>query len=322
MSAPQEKEGKTPCGVLCLDKPEGITSHDAVNRIRHLYGTKQVGHTGTLDPMATGVLPLLLGRAAKAAEYLTAEEKEYHALLRLGVATDTEDITGKPIFLSPGDSLPEREAVVAAAKTVAERKEQIPPMYSAIKIGGRKLLELARENITVERPPRPIEIFRLDVTPVKGDAGLYRMEVCCSKGTYVRSLCRDIGELLGCGGTMAGLRRARSGGFTLRDAVSIETLEAESMEERIARLLPAESVFQTLPRILLPPFFERLAKSGQEIYLRKLPPFSGVKALSPLPGVRARLCSGEDPKGGFFALGEVREFPDGMALKPIKQFVL
>lgn len=294
-------------GVLVLDKPAGITSHDAVDRIRRLYGTRQVGHTGTLDPMATGVLPILVGRAAKAAEYLGSDRKEYIASLRLGMTTDTEDVTGTVLSRYEG-ALPGWAEIRQAVASMVGESEQLPPMYSAIKVNGKKLVDLARQNIEIEREPRPIEIFAIEtsVFPCVGDPEL---RVVCSKGTYIRSLCRDIGEKLGCGGCMSALRRTESGRFSIRQAVTLEQLEQMSEEEKTALLLPIESLFADDPAVTLPPFFEKLARSGLEIYLRKI-------GCDYPAGTRLRL-RGEN---GFFAIGEVRQYPDGPAVKPLKQF--
>ena len=296
-------------GVLVLDKPAGITSHDAVDRVRRLYGTRQVGHTGTLDPMATGVLPILVGRAAKAAEFLGSDRKEYIASLRLGMTTDTEDVTGAPLSRYEG-ALPGWAEIRVAAASMVGKSEQLPPMYSAIKVGGKKLVNLARQHIEVEREPRPVEIFAIEMStfPRTGDPEL---RVVCSKGTYIRSLCRDIGERLGCGGCMSALRRTESGRFSIQQAVTLEQLEQMSEEEKTALLLPVEALFADDPAVTLPPFFEKLARSGLEIYLRKIGRDDPV-------GTRLRL-RGEN---GFFAIGEVRQYPDGNAVKPLKQFDL
>ena len=195
----------TPDGVLILDKPEGMTSHDCVARIRRLYNTKKVGHTGTLDPMATGVLPILIGRAAKASEYLTAEEKGYEAIMRLGIVTDTEDTTGQ--ILSRAEVLPTEEEVYLAAASFLGEYDQVPPMYSALKVNGQKLCDLARNGITVERKARTVCIRELTCTRIPGSKTDYRLSVLCSKGTYIRTLCADIGTKLGCGAAMAALRR-------------------------------------------------------------------------------------------------------------------
>lgn len=298
-----------PSGVLCIYKEQGVTSHDVVNRVRRLYDTRRVGHTGTLDPLATGVLVVLVGRAAKAAEFLTCDSKEYIAEMKLGLETDTEDITGNVTSRYSG-ILPDCDEVRAVCKNFVGRISQIPPMYSAIKIGGRKLVDLARKNIEVEREPREITIHSISVNPGNSEDE-YILNVNCSSGTYIRTLCADIGRSLGCGAAMSALERTRSGLFTIEGAHTLAELGEMSIDEREGALMPTEELFSDLQEIKLPEFFERLARSGLEIYLKKI-------SLSLPPGTRVRLCG----KEGFFALGEVREYPDGAAIKPIKQFVI
>ena len=295
-----------PSGVLVIDKPAGITSHDVVWRVRKLYGTRRVGHTGTLDPMATGVLVVLVGRAAKAAEYLTSDKKAYRATLKLGITTDTEDTTGT--VLTSTDQLPTPDEVVRVAQGFVGEIMQIPPMYSALKVGGKKLVDLARRGIEIEREAREITVHSLTCTP--NEDGTYTLDVACSAGTYIRTLCADIGKALGCGGAMASLRRVETGGFSLFDAHTLEELDSLSTEQRLAALVPIERLFDDLPALPLPAFYERLCRSGCEIYLKKI-------GVSHPVGARLRLCS---ENGDFFALGEVREYDDGPAAKAIKQF--
>ena len=303
-----------PDGILILDKPEGMTSHDCVAIMRRLFHTRKVGHTGTLDPMATGVLPILLGRAAKAAEYLVAEDKHYIAGLRLGLTTDTEDITGTT--LTECDDIPDEAAVMAAVEHFVGEIDQIPPMYSALKVDGQKLYDLARQGITVERKARKITVSSIGCE--KQDGRTYTLDVRCSKGTYIRTLCADIGAKLGCGGVMSSLRRAGSGNFTLENAYTIEALEAMTDEERLACLLPTEALFADLEMLVLPAFYERLADNGQPIHLKRL--YRGkYEASRYFVGQRMTII-GENK--GFFALGEVKEAEDGLAVKPIKKFVL
>lgn len=305
---PKLPEDPTLSGVLLLDKPEGPTSHDMVGLTRRLYSTRRVGHTGTLDPLATGLLILLIGRAAKAAEYLVSDDKRYTATLRLGITTDTEDITGE--VLTRADALPSPDEVAAVCAAMVGKGEQIPPMYSALKVGGRKLVDIARAGGEVEREARPIEIYSLTCTPtaLPGD---YILDVHCSKGTYIRTLCADIGAKLGCGGVMASLRRTASGGFSLDDAVTVEQLETMSLNERRARLIPLESLFASLPALKLGEFHERLIRGGCAVAARKL----GFR--QPI-GTRLQLFG----KDGFFALGEVVESEGESAVKMVKLFTL
>ena len=201
----------TKSGIVLLEKEAGMTSHTAVRRLARLFGVEKAGHTGTLDPMATGVLPVLIGRGVKASEYLTEGDKHYIATLRLGLTTDTEDITGTTLRVS--DRLPDEAEVLAALQAFRGEILQTPPMYSALKVGGHKLMDLARRGVTVEREPRPITVHRL--TAEKLSESDYRLDVVCSKGTYIRTLCADIGAALGVGGVMASLCRAEAAGFPL-----------------------------------------------------------------------------------------------------------
>ena len=295
-----------PSGILILDKPQGITSHDAVYKIRRAYGTKRVGHTGTLDPLAEGVLVMLIGKAAKAAEYLSSDRKAYVATLRLGLTTDTEDITGE--VLSRSESIPEAETVYAVLEGFRGDILQIPPMYSALKVGGQKLCDLARQGKVIEREPRPITVYSLEAKSTDRPED-YILTVECSSGTYIRTLCADIGAALGCGGVMATLRRTQAGGFSDAGAVTLARLAEMSEEEKLGLLIPTERIFEQLPAVTLPEFYYKLCSSGCEIYQKKIRTAFEV-------GTRVRLNT---PEGEFFALGEVREYPDGTAIKAIKR---
>ncbi len=323
-------------GVLVLYKPRGMTSHDCVNKIRRLFGTKKVGHTGTLDPDAVGVLPILIGRAAKAADVLLDNDKVYRAGLKLGLKTDTEDITGEVLSRgttvdADGRTIYAFDDVKRVAADFVGEIMQVPPMYSALKRDGKKLVDLARQGIVVEREPRPVTIYSLEVSLPDRD-GLsssdkvdcmmsdrdgnisepdYMLTVACSKGTYIRTLCADIGRSLGCGGVMCSLTRLKASGFDISDSVTLETLESLEAPERERLLCPVESLFYDYPALRLKPFFERLAHCGNELYQKKL-------GIDYPVGQRIRLYG----EGGFFALGEVRSYPDGDAVKPIRLFVL
>lgn len=298
-----------PDGILLVDKPAGMTSHDVVWRVRKLFGTKKVGHTGTLDPMATGVLVVLLGRAAKACEYVSHDEKVYEAVLRLGVTTDTEDVTGT--VLTEADVLPSAEEVEGVLPSFRGEILQVPPMYSALKVNGRKLCDLARAGEVVEREARPVSIRAL-TCEVTDSPAEYRLTVRCSGGTYIRTLCADIGRALGCGGTMAALRRVEAVGFSIEDCVTPAELETLDVEARLSLLRPVEDLFSDLDGVHLPDFYRTLCRNGCEIYQKKIGTSYPV-------GARVRLCDG---RGSFFALGEVGEFEDGTAIKAIKIFVL
>lgn len=289
-----------PCGILPLYKEKGMTSHDCVNIARRLYNTRAVGHTGTLDPMAEGVLVLLVGRATKLERFLVSDSKEYSATLRLGIETDTEDTTGE--VLRTCDSIPESDDVKAAAESMLGESEQLPPMYSAVKVGGKKLYEYAREGKEVERKGRKITVSSVCCEKIADTD--YRLDCTVSSGTYVRTLCADIGRKLGCGGAMASLLRVRAGRFTLDDCVEIDTLREEEYEQRLSHLIPPINALDG-ERITFPPFFERLYLSGCEIYQKKIGTAFTV-------GERVLVFSAG---GEFLSIGTVREFPQGTAIK-------
>lgn len=285
-----------PCGVVVVDKPSGMTSFDVVAKMRKIYGTRRVGHTGTLDPDATGVLVILIGRGAKATEFITAGKKSYSAKMKLGITTDTEDISGK--ILTESENIPPQEKVFAASASFIGDYMQIPPMYSALKRNGEKLVDLARRGITVEREARPVHIYELSCHCTES-FDEYILDVSCSHGTYIRTLCADIGEKLGCGACMSALRRSETGGFSLKDAHTIEDI-AQDPEKY---LLSVEALFSSLPRIDLRGREEKLVKNGVSL------PFDGFEEKS-----RVRLFA----DGEFFGLGE---FKDGK-VKCIKFFSL
>lgn len=295
-------------GILVIDKPKGVTSHDMVGLCRKLYGTRKVGHAGTLDPMATGVLVMLIGRAAKASDFLLEKVKTYEASLRFGIATDTQDVTGEVIASS--DNVPSQEELESILPSFRGEILQVPPMYSALKRDGQKLYDLARQGIEIDREARPVTIHQLKVNDFRTapftEADL---TVTCSKGTYIRTLCHDVGKAVGCYGTMSALRRTKAGMFTLANAITPDALRELDEEARDALLLPIEDAFGDLPAIKLPPFFAKLAHCGQQIYQKKI-------ATSLPDGTMVRFFDGN----GFFALGEVRTYEDGSAIKPIKQF--
>ncbi|MDY4429504.1 tRNA pseudouridine(55) synthase TruB [Evtepia sp.] len=233
-------------GILVIDKPAGWTSHDVVAKLRGILHVKRIGHAGTLDPMATGVLPVFVGRATRAVEFAAEREKEYIAGLRLGVVTDTQDCTGTTLETHPVEVT--RDQVEAILDRFRGDLQQIPPMYSAVKKNGRKLYELARRGVEVERQPRPVTIHQLELLDQVSPTD-YTLRVLCSKGTYVRTLCHDMGQALGCGGTLFSLRRTRSAGFTLEDAVTLEDVAAAA--DPAALLLPVDAYFSGYPILQL-----------------------------------------------------------------------
>lgn len=252
-------------GILLVDKPAGWTSHDVVAKLRGLYRERRIGHSGTLDPMATGLLVVFIGRATRAVQFAENHVKEYLAGLHLGITTDTQDTTGTVIdrcAVSAGES--ELNAVLASFRGEIN---QLPPMYSAVKIDGKKLYESARKGIEIERKPRRIEISRLELTGRDGDDWL--LSVRCSKGTYIRTLCSDIGDKLGCGGAMSSLRRLTCGAFCLDDAKTMEQIELACREGRGEELLlPTDSLFFGLPAIEIDPACEKKCRTGAEFSVR------------------------------------------------------
>ena len=235
-------------GILVIDKPAGWTSQDVAAKLRGVFHERRVGHGGTLDPMATGVLPIFIGRATRAAEFAESAEKEYIAGLRLGLVTNTQDTTGEALEEHPVSVT--REEVQAALQRFLGPIEQIPPMYSAIKINGQKLYELARKGKEVARRPRSITIHELEL--LEGCGAEYLLRVRCSKGTYVRTLCHDLGAALGCGGCMSSLRRTRAGSFTLEQALTMQqVLEFAAEHDPQQLLMPADALFaESLPLIV------------------------------------------------------------------------
>ena len=221
-------------GILLLDKPRGLTSNQALGRAKYLLGLRKAGHTGALDPMATGLLPLCFGEATKVSAFLLDADKGYLAEARLGVATDSGDADGEEIARQPVPDL-DRARVEQALEEFRGPIDQVPPMYSALKHNGKRLHELARAGIEVDRPPRRVTIFNLDLLALEGDRLTLRVQ--CSKGTYIRSLAMDLGERLGCGAHLTALRRERSGPFELRDAVTLDDLEALGSEPERRALL-------------------------------------------------------------------------------------
>ena len=235
-------------GILVIDKSAGWTSQDVAAKLRGVFHERRVGHGGTLDPMATGVLPIFIGRATRAAEFLESAEKEYVAGLRLGVVTDTQDTSGT--VLETNSACVTRAQLEAALRQFLGPIEQIPPMYSAIKINGQKLYELARRGQEVARRPRSITIHALEL--LEGEGADWTVRVRCSKGTYVRTLCHDLGRALGCGGCMSSLRRTRAGSFTLAQAVTMQqVLDFAAGQDPQQLLMPVDAVFAAHPPLIV-----------------------------------------------------------------------
>lgn len=247
-------------GILIIDKPQGWTSMDVCAKLRGIFSEKRVGHAGTLDPMATGVLPVFLGRATRAVEFAERGRKEYLATLRLGQVTDTQDVTGTILEQHPVSV--GRETLEQILPWFTGEIQQIPPMYSALKVNGKKLYQLARQGKTVERKPRAITIYALSITEQLSETD-YALQVQCSKGTYIRTLCHDIGAALGCGGTMAALRRTEAAGFALSQAVTLEQVQAAAdTGEPEKMLFPVDTYFSRYPAVTIQGRAEHLCRNG------------------------------------------------------------
>ncbi|MBQ3072765.1 MAG: tRNA pseudouridine(55) synthase TruB [Oscillospiraceae bacterium] len=243
-------------GILIVDKPADWTSQDVAAKLRGVYHERRVGHGGTLDPMASGVLPIFLGRATRAVSFFESAEKEYIAGLRLGCITDTQDTTGNTLETRPVRI--SEEQLRAALAAMEGPQEQIPPMYSAVKIGGKKLYELARSGKEVERKARRIVLHALELLEFDGENALFRVH--CSKGTYVRTVCHDLGQRLGCGGCMSSLRRTKAGIYTLAQAFTMEQILAGE-----AVTLPVESMFEAYPAVTLTAAQETRCRNGNPV---------------------------------------------------------
>lgn len=284
-------------GIILVDKPCDWTSHDVVGKLRGILHERRIGHSGTLDPMATGLLVVFVGRATRAVEFAEADSKEYIAGLRLGVSTDTQDITGNT--LKSSNSLPSKTELEQALSAFKGEISQIPPMYSAIKVGGRKLYELARQGESVERKPRKVTIEKLEI--VGENDGDYILDVVCSKGTYIRTLCNDIGDTLGCGGCMSSLRRVKAGAFSIEKAHTIDEIQAAADNGGLDEIIiPVDRLFSAYPELTVRDTAEKKLRNGNVIKLAA-------------PNGTYRVYT---ETGGFLLLGEVAD----NKLKTIKSF--
>ncbi len=280
-------------GIIIINKPKGITSHNCISKLRYLLKQRKIGHCGTLDPMASGVLPIMVGSAVKASEFLVDHDKRYYAGIKLGITTDTQDITGNVISEHNG-KLPSFEEFAKVAKSFEGEILQTPPMYSALKVGGVKLLNLAREGVTVERQARKVNIYSCEPLEENGE---FFLDVKCSRGTYIRTLCADIGEKLGCGACMSSLVRTEVDVFNLENAVVFDDLNHMSVEEILSHLIPTEKLFMHLPEARMDEFFDRLYHHGESIRLGKL------KGIYGEVGDLFRVYD----KDGFYSIGEIIE---------------
>lgn len=298
-------------GIINIHKTAGFTSHDVVAKMRGICGQKKIGHTGTLDPQATGVLPVCLGNATRVCDMLTDRDKEYVAVLLLGVSTDTQDTTGTVRKTTHVDkSTFSKEQVCQAVMGFVGDYEQIPPMYSALKVNGKKLYELAREGREVERRARKVVIHDIEILEIQLPMVRFRVE--CSKGTYIRTLCADIGEQLSCGGAMQSLVRTRAGGFLLKDAVTLEALQelkdAGRLEEAV---LPVDSVFAEYPLLHVKEEWRKLLENGNPFY----PGQTLEKSLFDA-GAWVRIYREDNSFAGIYAYDGERK-----CYKPVKMFM-
>lgn len=251
-------------GILVVNKRQGITSHDCIYILRDLLGIKKIGHTGTLDPMATGVLPMTIGKATRVSSFIQNSEKEYIATIKFGIETDTEDITGN--ILERSDKIPTKDEVLEILPKFTGRIEQTPPMYSAVRVDGRKLYKIAREGKVVDRPKREINVSSLKLL----ETNPFTLKINCSSGTYVRTLISDIGKELGTFATMTSLIRTKVGPFSVENAIKIDDLESMTKEEIEEKLYPTDFALRNIPKYNVPKsFFERLI-NGVKFYDKRM----------------------------------------------------
>ena len=293
-------------GIILIDKPKDITSFGAVARVRRICGEKKCGHTGTLDPMATGLLTVMLGGATRFSELLPSHDKAYRAEFRLGTVTDTLDITGKVLETRPV-SANAAQVAAALAEFVGEI-EQLPPMYSAVSVNGKRLYDLARQGVEVEREPRRVTVYSAEILEANESAGEYAVSVECSSGTYIRTLISDLGEKLGCGAVLTELRRTAANGFKIDSAVTLEALsQAAEIVELDRLIIPVDRALEEYPIITVSAAQARRFGNGGELSLERLkyPRTLGLFRIY-------------DPDGAFMGLGEIG---DGDSLKVKRVFV-
>lgn len=286
-------------GILIIDKEQGFTSHDVVAKLRGILRMKKIGHTGTLDPDATGVLPVAVGKATRLVEFLTDKDKTYEAVLHLGKKTDTQDITGT--ILEEKEVLCSEEEVCSVINSFLGEQKQIPPMYSALKVGGKKLYELAREGIEVEREPRSVCFKKIEILEVK--LPMIRFSVTCSKGTYIRTLCHDIGEKLGCGGCMESLRRTASGRFSLEESHTLSEVQKAMEEGNISEwIIGIEEILAEYPRVFSDEEGNRLLFNGNPLKKDMVSEHyeNGWVRMCTSEGVFIGIYQWEKAKGGYF----------------------
>ena len=267
-------------GIIPVDKPAGFTSFDVVAKVRGITHQKKIGHSGTLDPMATGVLPLFFNEATKTLSILQDEDKKYVACLKFGIKTDTQDITGK--ILSQKESSVSYELFAEVIKKFTGRQFQVPPMYSATKINGVPLYDLARQGIEVERKSKEIQIYSIDIKSFDEQNQKAEIEVSCGRGTFIRTLISDMGDMLGCGAVMTDLRRTKACGFDISECLSLEEIQVLSNQGNLeGKAVSPKRLFQNLPKIVLGEYDSRLYSNGVELELKKrnFPHMNGLIAI-------------------------------------------
>lgn len=295
-------------GIIIVNKETGFTSHDVVAKLRGICGQKKIGHTGTLDPAATGVLPVCLGSGTKLCDMLTDRDKEYVAELLLGVETDTQDTTGSVLRKSPVTVT--EEEVSRACLSFLGDYDQIPPMYSALKVDGKKLYELARAGKEVERKARRVRILELEILEMR--LPVVKLRVVCSKGTYIRTLCSDIGQKLGCGGAMQSLQRTKAGRFRLEDALTLGELQQLKDSGELERVVqPVDSLFEETPALHVTAEAARLLENGNALL-----PVQFAETVTPEPERWVRVYRPDGRFAGIYAYEEQKRW-----YRPVKMFL-
>ena len=276
---PLNRKGRKLTGIFLLDKEKGLSSNKALQQIKHLFGADKAGHTGSLDPLATGVLPICFGQATKFSRFLLESEKSYETTIRLGITTESGDAEARVVKKRPTDFL-NMDRVESVLKMYRGKTQQIPPMFSALKVDGERLYKLARKGITIDREPRDIEIYELNLLSLAGNEA--KLFIRCSKGTYVRTLVEDIGESIGCGAHVRELRRLQVASFSIRDCSTLDAIMGfrQKYELLDARLLPVDSALAGWPRIFVPEQSQISLKHGKTISVESLAPVGLVTIYS------------------------------------------
>lgn len=293
----RSRKGRNISGILLLDKPMGITSNAALQKVKRLFNACKAGHTGSLDPLATGVLPLCFGEATKFSQFLLDADKSYRARMRLGVTTDSGDADGEVTETKPVPEISD-DALDHVLDNYRGEITQVPSMFSALKVDGQPLYKLARQGLEVEREARPVTIYELEVQDRSGDE--FTLDVRCSKGTYVRTLAEDIGRDLGCGAHVAGLRRLAAGPFKIEETVSIQQLEELLEEERDSKLQPVGAAVKDWPAVELPEVTASYIRQGQPVQVANAPTDGWVSIFAEAPGNNVE----------FIGVGEIQD--DGL----------